>query len=202
MNSVKRRAAGFLLALAVLVSLWVPAAASGGELEDAVAQSAAYMLAAVPSPRIGSIGGEWAVLGLARSGCDVPQAYWDGYYEAVEQEVVSRGGVLDENKYTEYSRVIAALTAIGADPSNVGGYDLLTPLGDFEKTVRQGVNGPIWALIALDAGRYEVPVNTGAKTQATRQLYIDELLSRQLTGGGWSLTGRGGADAEDRKSVV
>ena len=42
-----------------------------------------------------------------------------------------------------------ALTAIGADPANVAGYNLLKPLGDFDKTIWQGINGPIWALIAL-----------------------------------------------------
>ena len=196
MNSIWRRAAGLLLALSVLLSLCAaPAAAESGGLEAAVEQSGAYMLEAVPEPGIGSIGGEWAVLGLARSGCAVPQAYWDGYYAAVEREVVSCGGVLHEKKYTEYSRVALALTAIGADPANVGGYNLLTPLGDFEKTVWQGVNGPIWALIALDAGDYEMPVNTTAAVQATRQMYVDEILSRQLSGG-WSLTGRGGPDPD------
>ena len=45
-----------------------------------------------------------------------------------------------------------------ADPRDVAGYDLTKPLGDFDKTVWQGINGPIWALIALDSGNYEVPV--------------------------------------------
>ena len=31
----------------------------------------------VTSPTVGSIGGEWAVIGLARSGYDMPQEYWD-----------------------------------------------------------------------------------------------------------------------------
>ena len=90
-----------------------------------------------------------------------------------------------------------ALTAIAADPTNVGGYDLLKPLGDFEKTIWQGINGPVWALIALDSGNYDVPVNAEAKTQATRQLYIDEILSRQNNDGGWSLTSKGGDNASD-----
>ena len=66
-------------------------------------------------------------------------------------------GNLHDKKYTEYSRVIVALTAIGKNPADVAGYNLLTPLGDYEKTIWQGMNGPIWALIALDSGNYDMP---------------------------------------------
>ena len=104
--------------------------------------------------------------------------------------------MLHERKYTEYSRVILALTAIGRDPAKVAGYNLLTPLGDFEKTIWQGLNGPIWAFIALDSGSYEIPKNPAAKTQATRQLYINEILKNQLKDGGWSLTGTGNSDLD------
>lgn len=101
---------------------------------------------------MGSIGGEWAVLGLARSGYAVPEEYYQNYYQTVEEYVKACGGVLHETKYTEYSRVIIVLTAIGKDPTNVAGYNLLTALGDYDKTIWQGTNGPIWALIALDRG--------------------------------------------------
>ena len=155
------------------------------------------MLGAVPYPQVGSIGGEWAIIGLARSGYDVPQEYWDNYYATVEDYVESCKGVLHKKKYTEYSRVTVALTAIGTDPTNVAGYNLLKPLGDFDKTVWQGINGPIWALIALDTGNYEIPVNPEAKKQATRQLYIDEILRRQLDDGGWNLVDKGGSGRSD-----
>ena len=190
---------GLALAFVLLLTLISPAAAaqSAAALEGAVSGSAAYMLRTVAAPQVGSVGGEWAVIGLARSGYDVPQSYWDNYYAAVEDYVRDCGGVLHEKKYTEYSRVILALTAIGADPTNVAGCNLLTPLGDFDKTVYQGVNGPIWALIALDSGAYDMPVNPQAKTQATRQMYVDDILSRQLANGGWNLTDRGGSGSAD-----
>ena len=41
------------------------------------------------SPQVGSIGGEWAVLGLARSGYDVPDSYYQDYYATVEAYVLS-----------------------------------------------------------------------------------------------------------------
>ena len=39
-------------------------------------------------------------------------------------------GGLHEKKYTEYSRVIVALSAIGRDARDVAGYDLTKALGD------------------------------------------------------------------------
>lgn len=197
MKSVWKQGTGLLLALVLALSLTVPAGAAELDLEDAVQGSAAYLSKTVSKPQVGSIGGEWAVLALARSGAELPQAYWDNYYAAVEKYVADCGGVLHEKKYTEYSRVILALTAIGADPTDVAGYNLLTPLGDFDKTVWQGINGPVWALIALDSGEYPMPVNDQAKTQATRQMYLEEILSRQLDNGGWNLTDRGGNGQAD-----
>lgn len=196
MTQTRKRAVSLLLAFAMLLSLCTGAFAAERGAEEALDRTAAHVYNAVPSPQVASIGGEWAVIGLARSGYDVPQSYWDGYYAAVEKYVADCKGVLHEKKYTEYSRVALALTAIGADPADVAGYNLLTPLGDFDKTVWQGINGPIWALIALDSGDYEMPVNETAATQATRQMYVEEILSKQMPDGGWSLSAQGGADAD------
>ena len=190
-----RKFAALILAFSVLFSLAVPTFAASS-VQSEVQSSAAFMLSSVKSPEVGSIGGEWAVIGLARSGYSVPADYYDEYYTRVEKYVKNCSGVLHERKYTEYSRVILALTAIGRDPSKVAGYNLLTPLGDFEKTIWQGMNGPIWALIALDSGNYDIPKNPAAKTQATRQLYIDEIIKNQMKDGGWSLTGTGDSDVD------
>ena len=190
MMHMKKNVSSLLLAVVVLLNLSLPTfAAVQTDLKTAMEETAQTVLTTVKAPKIGTIGGEWTVLGLARSGISVPQSYWEGYYAAVEKEVTARKGVLHEKKYTEYARVALALTAIGADPTNVGGYNLLAPLGDFDKTVWQGINGPIWALIALDAGQYEMPVNKEAKVQATRRMYVDEILARQLADGGWALMG-------------
>lgn len=197
MRIIKKRLSCLLLALLMLFSFAPRAAAvSEAELTSAIDRAAEYVYNAVKSPQVGSAGGEWAVLGLARSGYDVPQSYYEEYYRSVEAYVKACGGVLHEKKYSEYSRVILALTAIGADPENVAGYNLLTPLGDFEQTVWQGINGACWALIALDSGSYDMPVNSSAATQATRQMYIDKLLAESAAGGGWSLSGADAAAAD------
>ncbi len=154
-----------------------------------------YLYETVKEPKIGSIGGEWEILGLARSGFDIPKDYFEGYYDRVLKYVEECEGVLHKRKYTEYSRVILALTSIGKNPLDVAGYNLLTPLGDYEKTVMQGINGAIWALIAIDSGNYTIPENPLTKTQATRELYINYLLEKQTKDGGWTLKGET-ADAD------
>lgn len=192
------RSLTLLLTLCLVLSLTVPAwAVSNDELQSHATKSGAYILDTVKNPQVGSIGGEWAVLGLARSGYDVPDGYFEEYYATVEAYVKACSGALHVKKYTEYSRVIVALTAIGKNPSDVAGYNLLTALGNFDKIIWQGINGPIWALIALDSGNYAMPQNPAAATQATRQMYIDEILSRQLSNGGWNLTDKGGDGTVD-----
>ena len=141
------------------------------------------------APRYGSLGGEWTVLALARGGADTETAYFTDYYAALEQTVREANGVLSERKYTEYSRVILALSALGKDARDVAGFDLTLPLGDYEKTAAQGVNGVIYALLALDSRDYPMPQNAAASTQATRQLYVDAILAAQLANGGWSFMG-------------
>jgi hypothetical protein len=184
-----------LFAFALALALAAPVSSADRATTDkAVNDAAAYILRTVRNPQVDSVGGEWAVLGLARSGYDVSNSWYEGYYKTVEQYVKDLDGVLHEKKYTEYSRVILGLTAAGYDPRNVAGYDLTAALGDFERTVWQGINGPIWALIALDSADYVIPYNSDAKTQATRELYVSEILRRQIPDGGWNLTV--GADGE------
>lgn len=108
--------------------------------------------------------------------------------------VKQKKGVLHDKKYTEYSRAVLALTAIGEDVTDVGGYNLLQPLSDFDQTVWQGVNGTIWALIAFDSHDYEIPKAAVGKTQTTREKLINNILSQEVSGGGWSIMG--GADSD------
>ena len=144
--------------------------------EDAAAATAAYILETVKEPGYGNIAGEWIVFGLARGGFEVPKGYFEGYYERLCEAVQSADGVLDKRKYTEYSRVILALTALGKDPGDVAGYDLLAPLDDFDQTCFQGVNGAIYALLALDSGGYDCPV---------REQYVEHILAAESADGGW-----------------
>ena len=139
------------------------------------------------TPSVGAIGGEWMVIGLARSGRTVPgvEDYYQKAVEYVQQSIDPDTGRLHKAKSTDNSRMILALTALGRDVTNVGGYNLLAGLSDLEFVKYQGNNGPIWALLALDSGNYPVP--SGGTT--TRQALIDEILSVQTSDGGWAISG-------------
>ena len=183
-----KRSGSKLLCILLLLSLLLSLTACG-KPETQLEKTAGYLQAQIAAPGTGSVGGDWLIFGLARSGVKVPQKYFDAYYENVEAAVREKNGVLSDRKYTEYSRTVLALTAIGKNPADVAGFDLLKPLADFEQVTKQGINGTIFALLALDSGNYEIPENPDAAVQATRQMYVDELLARALPDGGWTLTG-------------
>ena len=132
-----------------------------------------------------TFGSEWLVIALARSGWDVP----DSYYDSVVKAVQSAKGQLSDKKSTEYARTILALTAIGKDPADVGGYDLLAGLADMDDVTYQGINGAIFALLALDSGKYDVPAAAEGGTQVTRDGLVAYILAQQLSDGGWALSG-------------
>ena len=70
MKKWKQRGFAFVLALSLTTGMLTgaQAAVSKETLNDAVQDTAEYMYRTVQDPQVGSIGGEWAVLGLARSG--------------------------------------------------------------------------------------------------------------------------------------
>lgn len=136
----------------------------------------------VPTPTIGSSSGEWAVLALARGNADVLNSYYDGYYDRVVAYVRTNisSGKLNADKSTDNARIALALTAIGEDPTSVGGHNLLTALDDVTYDLKQGINGPIWALIALDSKNY---------TSSSRDELIEAILGNRTSDGGWALDG-------------
>ena len=188
---ILKRSFAIVLVLAVLLGLTACGVSKqkSEPLEKQISNTAEFLLESSAKPVCGSVCGDWVAFGLARWGGEVPGEWYDAYYSAVEDYVTQVSGVLSDRKYTEYSRVILALTAIGKDPANVAGYNLLIPLADYEQTLFQGINGPIYALLALDSGSYQIPENAAGTTQATREMYVDYILSKEIPGGGWSLTG-------------
>lgn len=184
-----KKSISLFLCLVILFCSTVGFAVSDLSADEVEASVGSYMYNRVENPQVGSVGGEWAIVGLARSGLDIPTEYYDKYLANVAKYVKNCRGVLSNTKYTEYSRLILALTSIGVNPENIDGYNLVEPLGDFEKTVNQGINGAVWALIALDCGDYEISNINNANEYNLRQLYVNYILENQLEDGGWALTG-------------
>ncbi|MDR3314766.1 MAG: hypothetical protein LBS96_10000 [Oscillospiraceae bacterium] len=149
--------------------------------EQALADVQTYLATTLTAPTFGT---EWVVLALARSGAAVPAGYYEGYYASVKDTLQKNNGVLPGSgtRKTEYSRLILALSALGADVTDVAGYNLLTPLTVFNDVIAQGVNGAIYALLALDSNRWELP----ASSQTTRQKLVDYIVGEALPTGGFT----------------
>lgn len=177
-----KRVFSILLVLCLLATLPVSAmAAEEDPIREAFETTGDYM-AALGDPSAGSTGGEWMALGFARSGREVPDSYYDSVVAYVDEKI-DENGRLHATKCTTNCRFIVALTAIGKDPTDVGGHDLLAGLNDMGYIRKVGVSGVIWTLIAFDCGRYEMPEGID------RETLVDTILDFQVPGGGWANSG-------------
>ena len=154
---------------------------------DEIYKTTGDFISGLGTPGVGYVGGEWMTIGLARSGRTVP----DGYYENVVKYVkenADKNERLDRSKVTDNARIILALTAIGKDVTNVGGHNLLKGMDSMEFVQKQGINGPIWTLIALDSHNYPT------MGDVTREKLIQVILDAQLSDGGWTLNEKADTD--------
>ena len=179
---MKQKLTMFIMLLLAVLLIVTPVSAQSISTIDAYKTTGDYIVKQAPSPKFGD---EWFIIALARGEYNVPKDYYETYYENVLKHIQSMKGELHNRKYTEYSRLIIALTSIGKDPTNVGGYNLVEKLGDFDKVIWQGPNGAYFALIALDTWNFELPKSA----TTTREKLVDHILSKQLADGGWDLSG-------------
>ncbi len=136
-------------------------------------------------------GNEWAVLAVARDGGLSPEKA-AMYYASVEATVKElKSDTLDPTYATTNERVALAISAIGKDPQDVAGYNLLQPLANMDYINGQGVNAAVYALLAFDAKQYEIPAAKAGETQTTREGLIQKILDAQLSDGGWDYSGIG-----------
>ena len=184
-GTMMKRFLTIFLTLALLLGLFaLPAGASSATLDTAAKKAAAFAVSSVPHPGAGD---DWAVIGAVRGGFDIPEHWTDSYYRAIAAKLQETDGVLSKTRLTEYARVVLGLTAIGENPRNVAGYNLLAPLADYDAATQPGVTSAAYVLLALDCGNYEIPTVEEGKTQATRPMYVDFMLGQQLSDGGWAI---------------
>ena len=148
---------------------------------DTIYKTTGDFMATLGTPTVNSTGGEWMVIGLARSGRTVPAGYYDNVVKYVKANADANER-LHPTKVTDNARVILALTAIGKDVTNVGGHNLLKGLDSMAYVQAQDINGPIFTLIALDSHNYPT------MGDVTREKLIQVILDAQLNDGGWNLS--------------
>lgn len=158
----------------ILVGLLLFSPAYGSEPTEKISETAEYIMSAVPNPSPGSVGGEWAIIGIHRAQIE-KDFYFDTYLKNLETYVAERGGDLG-NRYTEYSRIALALGEL----SKTDLYDFTVRLEDYERVVSQGLNGAVFALEAL--------AELGNTDADVCDKYVDFILNMQNKDGSFGLS--------------
>ena len=200
----------WLLCLVMLWGLCAPANAEEAELDRMIAETANALSSAgghagsvlADSKQVtpGSSLSDWMAITLARS--ETPERYdqyLSGLKKYVEKAYAKNGG-LHDIKATEYHRISLAVLSLGGDPTAFGKKSNGTPIdliadgtynfGEKELGL-QGLNGWIWALIALDASGADVPEDA----RYSRQDMIDAIIGAQNDDGSFSLD-KGSGDVD------
>lgn len=142
----------------------------------------------------GTTNGDWYPIAMNRLGFDDDyQAYLISLKDYVEKSYKT-DQKLSKYKSTEWHRIILAVLACGGNPEKFGtdkSGNVINLVADGiynrEKKSslgKQGINGYIWALIALDSNNFKVPSNACT----TKGEIIDNIVSSQNQDGGWALT--------------
>ena len=189
-NNIIKRLIIICLALAVVLSGTTVNAnivLSKSETTKYINTIASRQMAIVKNPTHSSAGGEWTVLGLARAG-KITNEYKNIYKRNLKKALDNFKGELSTRNYTDYSRTVLALTSIGENPYNFYGYDVISPLAEFDNVSKQGLNGVAYALIALNSGEYDVdPRSEYDGKVGNREKYKNAMVSAALPNGGWAL---------------
>ena len=207
-----RKITGILLSVVILYGLLVPTSATQAQTpnstpyarwEYAMNRSLDWIRAAVtPHPIVGFVGGEWAVLALARAGrADVNDPWITGWLANLESLLAQVDAVAAQGhnvshppsvgtfpggmrRWTDFQRVTLALSAVGIDATDFNGRDLtaiystFVPVAD-RHALNMTINVDTFALIAMGTAQYE----------GDRQQFIDHLLAEQSPIGTWNLGG-------------
>jgi len=125
---------------------------------------------------------DWLAIGISRFGFEED---YEAYLTALSQRVKA---LSDTDNATEWQRCAITASAMGGDPADLEGIDLVKGgvYGKDENNSvgKQGLNGWIFAILTLDTMGYKTP--EGAEFD--RERILDEIVSSQNTDGGFSLS--------------
>ena len=125
----------------------------------------------------GGYGNEWPILTMARCGYPVRPGYYDEWFKNLQKDITAMiNGTYDPgdgSKYsidklevTDYERMVLAITAIGYDPADIKGIDLIAKISSKDTITSQLSMAKTFALIALDSYNYKMPIGNAYTTRA------------------------------------
>jgi len=192
------------LALVLMLGLTVPLGAAPVQVqsvtwESAMNRSLDWISNTVRQPVVGSVGGEWAVLALARAGRIDAHDRWTQVWLADLNRTLTEVDRLQRSydihnppsvgtfpaslrRWTDFQRVTLALSALGLDAANHNGHDLTAVFSNYipaqqRHALNQTINVDTFALIALNSMSYSGDIDD----------FIQSLINAQRADGTWSL---------------
>ena len=179
----------YVIDLTAAVALLEPITPAGADYLEALNSSLAWILTNITAPTVGSVGGEWSVIALARAGVQpgdtingvtMPDNYYSAYLNRVVEDsratdswgdpvwYSTADSIVHNDKATDNERIAIALAALGIDITDFEGLNMLLPLSDLGYATWQGNNATTYALIALDTHAYDIPDHPGHTSWAHR----------------------------------
>ncbi|SEK77099.1 hypothetical protein SAMN05216469_105176 [Ruminococcus albus] len=140
---------------------------------------------------------DWLAIAAVRSGLETDTGeYYSAWKNRIDSEY-SDDGALDRLNATDWHRAVLTGICLGVDPTDVSEVDLLgrgTYLrGEGRPLDAQGLNGEIWALIAMDSCDWKLPEDA----KPDRAEIISSIIDTRNSDGGFSLTaGDGRSDID------
>nr|WP_285891380.1 S-layer homology domain-containing protein [Paenibacillus pasadenensis] len=163
-----------LLAFALILPAAVPAAPAA-----AAPDTASILNGAGQALLKAGIKSDWDAIAASQAGHELPASYLSKLRTVIEKEAPAFRNV------TDFERVAMAVTAAGEDASSYAGLNLIERIYNSDRMLNQGVNGPIYALLALDYGNYEISANA----KWSREKLVAELLKNQSADGSFAFPG-------------
>lgn len=124
---------------------------------------------------------EWNIFSILRSGATIEQGKLDKYYESVVKQLNTSSKNM---RVTDLARVALALEAMGKNPTDVGGFNVLEAIYNHKDMMTDSSNCPIFGLLALDGRNYEIPKDA----KWSRKDLVKQILKFQKASGGFGLS--------------
>lgn len=190
MRKNRKKLVAMLLTVAMLVMLLPATVFAEGTDVNAMYTDAVNVMKNTVSDEVSSTNA-WVIMELARAeALTAEQA--NAWYTNLENTLRTQNSAKLPADSSSVPNIVTilAVTAIGKDATNVGGYNLLEPLADLNYCTGY-VTTTSSALVAIDSKKYTIPTVSAGGTQTTREALIQTILDARNTTGTWGYSNAG-----------